>query len=104
MSAPVIHSDTTIFGQDANAFSPERWLQSDEEQVKRMDRCLMTFGYGTRTCIGKNISLMEMGKLVPRLLREFDLEWASEKSEWQVFNYWFARQEGLICRLRQRRN
>lgn len=44
-----------------------------------------------------------MGKLIPRLLREFDIEWASEKPEWQVFNYWFARQEGLVCRLRSRR-
>ena len=45
---------------------------------------------------------MEMGKLVPQVLRVFDLEWASDEAEWQVYTYWFARQEGLICRLKSR--
>lgn len=45
---------------------------------------------------------MEMGKFVPQILRSFDLEWASEDPEWHVYTYWFARQEGLICRLKTR--
>jgi hypothetical protein len=46
---------------------------------------------------------MEMGKLVPAILRNFDIEWASKDPEWVVKTYWFARQEGLICRLRWRK-
>lgn len=52
--------------------------------------------------IGKNISIMEMGKLVPQILREFDVEWASDEPEWKVYTYWFARQEGLTTRLKPR--
>ena len=48
--------------------------------------------------IGKNIAMMEMGKLVPQILRRFDLEWASEKPDWEVTTWWFARQKGLITR------
>ena len=55
-----------------------------------------------RTCVGKNISLMEMGKLVPQVLRQFDLEWASNKAEWDVRTFWFAKQNGLLVRFKAR--
>lgn len=41
----VIHHDKSIFGDDAAVFRPERWLQSSEEEVKIMDRHLMTVCY-----------------------------------------------------------
>ncbi|RAH55932.1 cytochrome P450 [Aspergillus piperis CBS 112811] len=95
----VLHHDTSIFGDDADEFRPERWIESTEKQVKIMDRHLLTFGYGSRTCIGKNISMMEMGKLVPQLLRHFEIEWASDENEWRVKTFFFAKQHGLVCRL-----
>ncbi|GKT66128.1 P450 monooxygenase [Colletotrichum tofieldiae] len=67
-----------------------------------MDRHLLTFGAGARTCIGKNISIMEMCKLVPQVLRQFELEWASDESEWDVQTYWFAKQMGLLVRFKER--
>ncbi|GJN75823.1 hypothetical protein PLICBS_009929 [Purpureocillium lilacinum] len=100
----VIHHDKSVFGEDAAEFNPERWLTSDDERIKYMDRHLMTFGYGSRTCIGKNISIMEMGKLVPQVLRNFDLEWASPRETWKVETFWFARQEGLVYRLKRRQS
>lgn len=42
MSAPVIHYDKDIFGPDAHEFRPERWLESDAERIKIMDRGLLT--------------------------------------------------------------
>jgi hypothetical protein len=36
-----------------------------------------------------------MGKIVPQLLREFDVEWASAESDWTVRTYFFSMQEGL---------
>ena len=56
-SAWVIHRNKTVFGQDANEFRPERWLES-EECSKFMKRYMMQFGMGTRTCLGKNIALL----------------------------------------------
>ncbi|KAK6819176.1 hypothetical protein RU639_008065 [Aspergillus parasiticus] len=100
----VMHLDQSVFGDDAAKFRPERWMDSDLERVKTMDRHLMTFGYGSRTCIGKNISIMEMGKLIPQLVRHFDIEWASDCPEWRVETFWFAKQYGLICRLISRTN
>ena len=38
----VVHHDTAIFGPDAHIYGPERWLEADPEQVKAMDRTLLT--------------------------------------------------------------
>ncbi|KAF5562345.1 hypothetical protein FNAPI_3241 [Fusarium napiforme] len=75
-SAPLMHIDKGVFGHDARIFRPERWLEASPENLSLMDRTFMAFGHGSRTCIGKNISLMEMGKLIPQLFRHFDIEWA----------------------------
>jgi hypothetical protein len=46
--------------------------------------------------------MMEIGKVVPQLLRDFDIEWASEKEDWEFTVWWFARQKGLIAKLTRR--
>lgn len=38
----VIHHDKTIYGVDADDFRPERWLEAGEDQIKAMDRNLLT--------------------------------------------------------------
>lgn len=50
----------------------------------------------------ENISIMEMGKLVPLLFRYFKIEWASREAEWLVETWWFAKQHVLKCRMRSR--
>lgn len=42
MNPAVVHHDKTIFGDDAEAFRPERWIKSSREQISLMDRHLMT--------------------------------------------------------------
>ncbi|PVH70745.1 cytochrome P450 [Cadophora sp. DSE1049] len=100
--APVIHLDKSVFGADAGEFRPERWLEAAPEELKLMNRSFLAFGHGARTCIGKNISIMEMGKMVPQIFRNFDIEWASEKLEWRTDTAWFYRQYGIIARLKSR--
>ena len=39
-----------------------------------------------------------MGKLVPEIFRNFDLEWAAEEDEWKVSTFWFAKQTGIQVR------
>lgn len=49
-NAWTVHYDKAVFGEDADIFRPERWLDSDEESVKNMERCNFVFGAGSRTC------------------------------------------------------
>lgn len=55
LNPAVVHYDKKVFGQDADKFRPERWLVSEEEW-RAMDKNLLIFGAGTRTCVGKNVS------------------------------------------------
>ncbi|CAG5186751.1 uncharacterized protein ALTATR162_LOCUS11693 [Alternaria atra] len=68
----VIHHNEDIFGPDASQFKPERWLTEDAKQRSFMERNFLTFGAGPRTCIGKNVSLLEMYKVIPQIVRKFD--------------------------------
>jgi len=76
----VVHRDHTIFGNDVEAFRPERWLEGDRSD---MDRFFFAFGSGARLCLGRNISWMEMSKLIPTLFRKFDLELADQEATWK---------------------
>jgi hypothetical protein len=79
-SAWVIHRRPEIFGADVDAYRPERWLidasqgrEKEEARIKAMEGTMFHFGMGARTCIGKNISLLEIYKLVPSMLRRFQV-------------------------------
>jgi hypothetical protein len=54
---------------------------------------------GSRTCIGKHVSILEMSKLIPELVRQFDFaldeqqqqqQLARPGKEWTTSNYWFV--------------
>jgi len=53
-----------LFGEDADTFRPERWLEVDGEKRAEMERISgLLFGYGRWMCAGKNIAFMELGKV-----------------------------------------
>ncbi|OQU94072.1 hypothetical protein CLAIMM_00485 isoform 1 [Cladophialophora immunda] len=75
-----------VFGPDARAFNPERWMQragetEDEfrERKLRMHRSMLVFGHGSRSCIGKNIVQLELYKIWATLLRIYKFEPAEVK-------------------------
>ncbi|KAJ1023547.1 hypothetical protein NDA16_003164 [Ustilago loliicola] len=74
ISPYVLHRNKEAFGDDAEIYRPERWLEGGEEGRKAMERYNMTFGGGSRACIGKNISLMELSKIIPEILLRYDIK------------------------------
>lgn len=69
----IIHKRKEIFGEDCEDFRPERWIDGDKENIRNMNKYFFAFGAGARACIGRNISLLEIGKMVPTCLRMFDV-------------------------------
>lgn len=55
MNPYTVQRDPKLFGEDSRVFRPERWLQSQATNLE-MEKGMITFGAGTRTCIGKNVS------------------------------------------------
>jgi cytochrome P450 len=128
INAYVIHLDEGIFGRDPKSFRPERWLEGD---AKVMDRymfqvsfslsfwrrfssprwpqkltsvCsnLIQFGSGSRTCTGKNIAIMELQKVVPEILRRYDVALTDPNKSWKTINHFFMKQLGLNVVLTER--
>ena len=64
---------------------------------------MFAFGAGSRTCTGRNLSLIEMVKVLQCSLREFDVRLVDEGKEWKVRNMWFVQQTGLECILTPRK-
>jgi len=71
VNACVVHRNRSIFGEDAEQYRPNRWLDCSEDQLKEMNRTMFQFGTGNHICLGRNISLLEIYKLVPSLMRTF---------------------------------
>lgn len=101
-NAWVVHRRPEVFGYDVDNFRPERWLDASPEKLKEMKGTMMQFGAGARTCIGKNISLLEIYKLVPSFLRRFEIELETPGGEWRTHNAWFVGQKGFDTRFRVR--
>ncbi|KAM0545029.1 hypothetical protein ACHAPJ_011539 [Fusarium lateritium] len=97
----VLQHDPQVY-EDPEAFIPERWLTADADVLTEMENSLLSFGAGSRTCVGKNISLMEMHKVVPQLLRRYTIELTDPKAQWEISNRWFVQQRGLVCVLKKK--
>lgn len=97
-----------VVARDANVYSnpdefrPERWLEADTDHLKLMERNFLAFGAGSRTCTGKAISLVEISKVVPELLRRFDFELVDPEKEWKMHDYFFVWQSGVHCHVSKR--
>jgi cytochrome P450 len=68
-----VQRDVGVYGEDAGHFRPERWLDTDQEGVKKMNRTFLGFGAGKRICVGRHIALLEMKKVIPLLVSKFSV-------------------------------
>ena len=76
--AGTINQGPRVFGSDADSYKPERWMrqkgescESYDERRKLMDPTDLSFGQGSRTCIGKSIATLEIFKAVATLAGQF---------------------------------
>jgi len=90
----VAHHNSEVYGNDAEAWRPERWLEMQEQgRGAEVEKYFFAFGMGSRTCIGKNLSLLEVSKLIPQVVRKFDfvLEEGVRREGWRCESRWFVK-------------
>jgi cytochrome P450 len=116
-----------VFGEDANEWRPERFIIGDggmpAEYVRKIEKHLVTvsmpqtkiilssfradtdsyqFGYGSRTCVGRNLALVEIHAFVGGFVRNFDCELVNKERPCAPRSFWFSLQERLMIKLRTR--
>lgn len=77
----VTNRDYGVFGDDADEFNPDRWLQGKDEssehfeaRERRMkDTADFSFGGGGRVCMGRYLAILEIKKLIATLYSSFDV-------------------------------
>jgi cytochrome P450 len=111
LNAYVVGRNKDVYGQDADEFRPERWLQAKGEteaaykaRLQRMQASDLSFGAGSRICLGRHLALMEVYKIVATLVNRYEIELEDPDREWKVMGSWFTRQEGLITKISPRKD
>ncbi|KAI1419611.1 cytochrome P450 [Xylaria sp. FL1777] len=82
-----------IWGPDADTFRPERWLEADVDQARRMNAVVdLDFGFGKYQCLGKPIAMMELNKIFVELLRRYDFTIVNPQSPIKAWSaiFWVA--------------
>lgn len=65
VNSSAILASETVFGQDADLFRPERFLEADAVRRELMERQVeLIFGFGRWMCIGKNVAWIELNKVL----------------------------------------
>jgi len=61
-----IHKNKAVFGENAEFYRPERWLdERSPEKLERMRKVVdLNFGYGKYYCLGRSIALSELHKMI----------------------------------------
>ncbi|CAE6358152.1 unnamed protein product [Rhizoctonia solani] len=65
----------SIWGQDANEFRPERWL---EDTKGTFGKYYSPFSFGARACIGRNLAVMDMLLIAATIFHRYDLQLAHQ--------------------------
>lgn len=90
ISAYTAHRDPMVF-PDPEAFRPERWLAKGDDRMKDMLTSFIPFSAGSRSCIGRNVTILEQQVFLATLCYryEFALPGREWEMEWEdYFNLW----------------
>ncbi|KAI1141843.1 cytochrome P450 [Hypoxylon sp. FL0543] len=96
---PLLRSKA-MFGEDADVFRPERYLEVDEKTRMEMQRHVeLVFGHGRWMCAGKTIAFMELNKIFFELFRYFDFQLVEPMKPMITFSHGLYIDKGLLVRV-----
>lgn len=68
-----VHFNPRAFGEDAEVFRPERWLEADAQTLRAMEAAHLGFSRGRRVCLGQHIAVMKMKTVVAVIFMTFQV-------------------------------
>ncbi|WAO96889.1 Hypothetical protein NCS54_01458100 [Fusarium falciforme] len=76
-----VHLSSSLF-QDPHKFEPQRWLDTlSEKGSSSLDKYLVAFSRGQRSCTGINLAWSELYISFATLLRQLDMEYLEEEND-----------------------
>ncbi|KAI1498335.1 cytochrome P450 [Biscogniauxia marginata] len=91
------------WGDDADVFRPERWIEADKKTFDMMSGVLETlWGSGRFKCLGRVVASMEMNKVFVELLRRFDFSVAKPHDSVKILNPGFFLMSEMNMRVTKR--
>ncbi|CAK7236634.1 hypothetical protein SBRCBS47491_009704 [Sporothrix bragantina] len=97
--------DRGVFGPSADEWQPARWIPgqgSTDADIKQMDKYNVTFGYGSRVCIGKNLATVEIHKFIADFVHRYNARFVNPYQPYVVKSQWFSYQADMFLRLELR--
>ncbi|KAL9309968.1 Alkane hydroxylase MAH1 [Arabidopsis thaliana] len=64
----------SVWGEDALDFKPERWISDNGGLRHEPSYKFMAFNSGPRTCLGKNLALLQMKMVALEIIRNYDFK------------------------------
>ncbi|KAF7554635.1 hypothetical protein G7Z17_g2810 [Cylindrodendrum hubeiense] len=96
-----LHRNVEVFGSDSSEFRMDRWIDADPETARNMERFSLSWGGGSRTCPGRHLAELVVFKVVPALVKEFEIE-ASIPPEDDIPSYFLSMLTGVKARFIER--
>lgn len=92
-----------VWGEDAAEFKPERWIDSETCRVKAEPASkFVAFNAGPRTCLGKNLALLEMKIVAATVLSKYHLTIIEPEQVTYAFSLTLPMKGGLPVRVSTR--
>ncbi|KAF4766017.1 hypothetical protein HAV15_010434 [Penicillium sp. str.  len=71
-----------LWGSDAAKFIPERWIDRSDPGSPKLDPlggapasiCMLSYSYGTRSCVGRELALAQMKRQIALIVARFNVE------------------------------
>ena len=89
----LLHRDKSVWGEDAEAFRPERFAPENFEKLP--PNAWKPFGNGTRACIGRAFAMQEAILVLTMLIQRFDFELIDPNYQLKIQESLTIKPEGL---------
>jgi hypothetical protein len=65
-----LHRDAAVY-KEPLVFRPERWYESSQDDLRKMNKSFMAFGAGIRMCLGMHLAMQEMKLITANIYSKY---------------------------------
>lgn len=99
---PMLHRDPAVWGDDVEAFRPERFAPENAEKLP--PNAWKPFGNGARACIGRPFAMQEAQLVLAMMLQRFDFVFDDPSYQLKIHETLTIKPDNLRIRARARRS